>query len=227
VVDRYGAIIRKNSEKKEIYIIFSADSFGEGADHILNVLKEKNVKGSFFLTGNFLRNTANKSVIKRIISDGHYIAPHSDAHLLYIPWENREKLLVTKSEFQKDIKANYSELKKAGLKDFDNRYFLAPYEWYNSTIASWSAEMGINLINFTPGTGTNADYTTPDMKNYISSEQLFDRLKRFEANDMPGLNGAFLLIHLGTDPARTDKFYNRLDEIIQYFSDKGYTFNKL
>ncbi len=73
IYDRYGAVIRKNSEKKEIYLIFSADSFGEGADHILNVLNEKNIQGSFFLTGNFLRDKANRSVIKRIIAGNHYL----------------------------------------------------------------------------------------------------------------------------------------------------------
>jgi hypothetical protein len=65
------------------------------------------------------------------------------------------------------------------------------------------------------------------MKNYKSSEVLFNDLKRYEASVKNGLYGAILLIHLGTAPERTDKFYNKLEEIIQYFSSKGYTFKKL
>jgi len=226
-IDRYGAIIRKDIVEKEIHLIFSADSFGEGAEKILNVLSKNKVKGSFFLTGNFLRNNNYLSVIKRVIADGHFIGPHSDKHLLYIPWENRDSLLVTKATFQDDLKANYNELKRKGAKPPQERYFLAPYEWYNSEIASWAADMGVRLINFTPGTVTNADYTTPDMKNYQSSEMLLEKLKKYEANEPGGLNGAFVLIHLGTDPDRTDKFYDKLEELIGFFSSKGYTFNKL
>jgi endoglucanase len=65
------------------------------------------------------------------------------------------------------------------------------------------------------------------MKNYISSEELLNRLKNFEAGDPDGLNGALILIHPGTHPDRTDKFYNKLEEIITYFSSKGYKFNRL
>jgi endoglucanase len=227
IIDEHGALIRNNIDKKEIYLIFSADEYGEGFEHILNILSGHKAGGSFFLTGNFLRNQVYADIVKRIISDGHFIGPHSDRHLLYASWEKRDSLLVDRSTFQSDLRNNYRELgkKKSGMPE--TLYFLAPYEWYNSAIASWTAGMGARLINFTPGTDTNADYTTPDMKNYISSEELLNRLKNFEAGDPDGLNGALILIHPGTHPDRTDKFYNKLEEIITYFSSKGYKFNRL
>jgi peptidoglycan/xylan/chitin deacetylase (PgdA/CDA1 family) len=227
VIDPHGALVRKGSDKKKIYLVFSADEFGEGFDYILNTLDEHKIKGSFFLTGNFLRNKKYSTVIKRIITGGHYLGPHSDGHLLYVPWENRDTLLVTKEQFNADLKKNCVELSKAGLKKQRPEYFLAPYEWYNSAISRWSAEMGLTLVNITPGTGTGADYTAPEMKNYKSSDQLMQRLISFEENSPQGLNGALILIHPGTDPERTDKLYLRLDEIIEYFSEKGYTFSKL
>ena len=33
-----------------------------------------------------------------------------------------------------------------------------------------------------------------------------------------------LLIHIGTHPDRTDKFYNRLDDLIKNLKGKGYEF---
>ena len=227
ITDPNGALVRKNINRKEIYLIFSADEYGEGAGHILNILSENKAGGSFFLTGKFLRNPENAPAVRRIISDNHFLGPHSDNHLLYASWENRDSLLVSKSIFQSDLKANYKELKKRRADLSGTRYFLPPYEWYNSVIASWTADMGVKLINFSPGTGTNADYTTPDLQNYKSSEELLNRLKSFEAADPDGLNGAFILIHLGTHPDRTDKFYYKLDEIIKYFSSKGYEFTRL
>jgi len=225
--DAHGAMIRKGSDEKAIYLLFSADEFGEGFDHILNVLDDRKIRGSFFLTGNFLRDKKFAAVTRRIISGGHYIGPHSDGHLLYIPWENRDTLLVTKEQFNADLRNNIMALQKAGLKKQIPQYFLAPYEWYNFAISRWTEEMGMTLINFTPGTGTNADYTTPDMANYRSSEFLAERLASFEAGADMGLKGAMVLIHPGTDPARTDKFYLRLGDLIDFYTNKGYKFKRL
>jgi peptidoglycan/xylan/chitin deacetylase (PgdA/CDA1 family) len=144
-----------------------------------------------------------------------------------MPWENRDSLLVSREVFQADLRSNFNEIIKKGASIPSARYFLAPYEWYNSAIAAWTANMGVQLINFSPGSGTNADYTTPDMSNYQSSDMLIKRLKEFEESEQYGMNGSFILIHLGTDPGRKDKFYNRLEEIINYFSSRGYTFKKL
>lgn len=38
------------------------------------------------------------------------------------------------------------------------------------------------------------------------------------------LNGHFILMHLGTVPERTDKFYNWLDRIIKTLKSRGYQF---
>ena len=102
-------------------------------------------------------------------------------------------------------------------------YFIPPYEWWNDDIVRWCNEKGITIFNFTPGTGTNADYTWPEMGNaYKSSEELINNLKKFEATNPNHLNGAILLIHAGTDPRRKDKLYDHLDELIVYLKQKGY-----
>jgi peptidoglycan/xylan/chitin deacetylase (PgdA/CDA1 family) len=226
IYDDHGALIRKGSDEKAIYLLFSADDYGEGFEHILDVLDRKMIRGSFFLTGKFLRNKQFAPVTKRLISSGHYLGPHSDGHLLYVPWEDRDTLLVTRDQFNQDMRKNIIELGQAGVRE-KPRWFLAPYEWYNSAISRWSEELGLTLVNFTPGTGTNADYTTPEMANYRSSGFLLERLARFEESSPQGLNGALLLIHPGTDPARGDKFYHKLEELIEYYQGKGYTFKKL
>ena len=47
---------------------------------------------------------------------------------------------------------------------------------------------------------------------------------KYESKDPDGLNGFMMLIHFGVDARRTDKLYNRLDEIITTLKDKGYEF---
>ncbi|MBP9481595.1 MAG: hypothetical protein KBF15_09095, partial [Parabacteroides sp.] len=66
------------------------------------------------------------------------------------------------------------------------------------------------------------DYTTPDMKNYKSSKDIYNRRTKVEASE--GLNGHLLLVHFGTHPYRTDKFYNQLEKLIKALKKKGYTF---
>lgn len=226
VTDSQGALVRIDTTGKSVFLVFSADEYGDGFDYILTLLNKYDIKASFFLTGNFLRNRNFRKTVRRIIDEGHYVGPHSDRHLLYMPWDNRDSLLVTKAEFTDDLRSNIRALRDAGYRE-SPEYFLAPYEWYNSSIVNWSRALGLRLINLTPGTATNADYTIPGESNYRSSQQLIERLRDFEESSQVGLDGAIILIHPGTAAERTDKLYMRLGEIIEYYSKKGYRFNRL
>ena len=197
--------------------------FADGADFITKTLKEEKVKASFFFTGDFYRNKSFRSAIKKLKRNGHYLGAHSDKHLLYCDWSKRDSLLVSKQAFTDDLLQNYAEVKKFGVKKQDAKFFLPPYEWYNDTIAQWTSELGLDLINFSPGTRSTADYTTPDMKGYRSSDEIYQSIMNYEKQP-PGLNGFILLIHIGTDPARTDKFYYRLPQLLKELKAKGYRF---
>ena len=129
--------------------------------------------------------------------------------------------------FTNDLLKNYSIMSRFGLQKKDAPFFLPPYEWYNDSIAEWTKELGFNLINFTPGTSSAADYTTPDMKNYRSSEEIYRSIINYEQTKPAGLNGFILLMHIGTDPKRTDKFYHRLPELIKHLKAKGYQFQRV
>ena len=162
-----------------------------------------------------------------MVAGNHYVGPHSDRHLLYAPWEKRDSLLVTKKQFDDDLTANLKELNKFGVAPDVVKYYLPPYEWCNRAIVGWTADQKMQMVNFTPGVGTNADYTTPELKNYRSSKQLMDRLMQFESTNPNHLNGAIVLVHLGTHPGRKDKFYDSLNQIIETLSKKGYLFDTL
>lgn len=205
-------------------MVFTGHEFADGGNFIAKTLKQEKIKSSFFFTGDFFRNPAFTNIIVNLKKQGNYIAPHSDKHLLYCDWTKRDSLLVTKNEFAKDLLRNYSMMSRFGLHENDAPFFLPPYEWYNDSISDWTKGMGLQLINFTPGTRSNADYTTPVDKNYRSSEEIYNSIIIYEQSKPAGLNGFILLVHIGTDPKRTDKFYNRLPELIKYFKAKGYQF---
>ncbi len=214
-----GAIIRGSKDEKKIALVFTGDEFADGGASIRKTLKQEKVKASFFLTGNFYRNPAFKNLIKDLKADGNYLGAHSDQHLLYADWKNRDSLLVTREQFEKDLKANYAEMEKFGLPKA--KYFLPPYEWYNKSISNWTKETGLQLINFTPGTRSNADYTYPQMgKSYRSSDEIVKSILDYEKENT--LNGFILLLHIGTDARRTDKFYHQLPVLLKYLKKNGY-----
>ena len=225
--DRFGAIVRVNPGRKVIYLCFTADENFNGAETILQTLRKQKVKGNFFLTGNCLRYLPNRNVIRRIVAEGHYVGGHSDGHVLYCDWGADRPSLMGADSILCDLKANYAELARFGVPPEAARWFLPPYEHYNDFSVQLLEAMGLRVVNYTPGTGTPADYTTPDMKNYRKAQPLIDGLWRFEREQ--GLAGALLLIHPGVEESRpqTERLYNRLDEIIRYLKKKGYSFDRL
>jgi len=218
-----GGIIRTDPSVKHIDFVFTAADRADGAERIISTLRKYNIKGGFFFTGEFFEMYPD--VVKRLVAEGHYIGSHSYGHLLYAPWDKRDSLLVTKQEFEEDMFKSYKKLREFGITDAP--YFIPPYEHYNSTIASWARQLGLQIINYTPGTLTNGDYTTPDMKHYFSSKEILNRIWEYERTDPNGLNGHIMLIHFGTVPARTDKFYDKLPGLIRELRRKGYSFTPL
>ena len=209
-------------------MVFTADEFGDGGKSILNTLKKEKIHGSFFFTGNFYSNPKFKSIIKKLRRNGNYLGSHSDKHLLYCDWEKRDSLLVTHKEFKEDLLNSYQKLGNWNIQKDEAHYFLPPYEWYNDSIAAWTQQLGLQLINFSPGTRSNADYTYPEMgKKYVSSDAVMNSILEYEKNSKNGLNGFILLTHFGTDPRRTDKFYDRLPELIKELKKDGYEFLRI
>jgi endoglucanase len=219
----HGAVVRGDRSRKEIALVFTGDEYADGGEKIRQALKNHSVPGSFFFTGKFYRNAAFTSIIKNLIDDRHYIGAHSDQHLLYCDWSKRDSLLVSEDEFTADLDANYREMARFGISREQARFFLPPYEWYNEQIAQWTRARALQLVNYSPGTLSHADYTVPNGEsNYYSSEKIMNSILSYEAKS--GLNGFILLSHIGTAPQRTDKFYDRLNELLDTLQNRGYRF---
>lgn len=214
-----------NPEEKTVYLTFTGDSLFSGIDDVLKSLRKAKVKGSFFLTGNCIRLHGEK--VKEIIRQGHIVAPHSDKHLLYADWADRNKTLVTRDSVVNDVLNNLAEIKRIGIDPASVTFFMPPYEYSNLETNNWVKDLGLEVVSFTSGTLTNADYTIPSMKSYRSSEVIFNHLEKFERESEHGLNGAILLIHPGVHPERPDPFYKKLGQIIKLLRKRGYSFGVL
>ncbi len=216
-----GAIVRGDTARKAIALVFTGHEYADGGEAVREALKTAGTPASFFFTGDFYRSFP--ALVAGLKKDGHYLGAHSDRHLLYCSWEKRDSLLISQETFLTDLRNNYRAMKKAGIEKA--RYFLPPYEWYNETIAAWTREENLQLVNFTSGTLSHADYTTPSMPNYRNSEVILESIRKQEREK--GMNGFILLVHIGTHPERTDKLYHQLPQLIRELKEKGYGFVRI
>jgi peptidoglycan/xylan/chitin deacetylase (PgdA/CDA1 family) len=222
-----GGVVRGDTSRRTLAVVFTGGDFGEGADQILDVLARQNVKASFFVTGDFVRTREFHPALRRMVTDGHYLGPHSDTHPLYCPWDDRSKTLVTEAFFKSDVQKNIDDLRALGALT-DRRqvvYFIPPFEWYNQDQTRWAAEMGVLLFNFTPGSGSNRDWAPEGHKSFVASKQIIDDILAYERTDPYGLNGFLLLLHVGSQ--RQDKPWKLLESLVAELKSRGYEFARV
>ncbi len=224
--DDFGAAVKHTvTNRKTVHLIFTADSAFEGGVLTLDLLKDRGVKASFFFTGNFMRDSmANGDIIRRAIMEGHYVGPHGDRHILLADWNKERTTLASTDSALTDIENAYPLLEKYGVSRDSAIIFIPSFEWYNKDHIDTFRKAGLFPVNMTPGIETYRDYTTPDLPYYTSSEWIWNQLMEHESSN--GLDGAIILIHLGTDSTRTDKFYRYLPELIDTLSARSYIFER-
>lgn len=222
----HGAAIRGDTSRRQIALIFTGGEYGEGTEFILNALRDAAIQAGFFVTGDYVAHVDHHARLRRMVLEGHYVGPHSHTHPLYCPWEDRERTLVTREFFTCDLARNIAELREFGaLQPNQPVYFIPPYEWYNADQVEWAAQMGVTLFNFSPGSGSNRDWIPEGHARFVSSGQILRDILAYEQQDPRGLNGFFLLLHLGS--RRVDKMHVHLPALIDALRDRGYTFARV
>lgn len=221
-----GGIVRGDRTRKQIALVFTGGDYGEGTAPILDTLRRERVPASLFVTGGFLRRPTEAKLLRRAVREGHYVGPHSDQHLLYATWEERNKSIVSEQQFKQDLKKNIGDLRRLGaLPNGQPVFFIPPYEWFNQDQVRWSRDLGVTLFNFSPGSGSNRDYLPESDKRFVSSEDIVRGILDYERKSPDGMNGFILLLHLGAD--RQDKAWMLLPQLIRDLRARGYDFVRI
>ena len=80
IIDEYKGISMGNSEKPYVYLTFDCGYEAGYTEKILEVLKQNEVKATFFITGHYLNSASD--MVKKMIDEGHIIRePHIRSHL--------------------------------------------------------------------------------------------------------------------------------------------------
>ena len=87
-----------NSKEKVAYLTFDDGPTKSATPKILDILKEEDVKASFFVIGKYVKN--HPDIVKRAYNEGHYIANHGYNHNNSILYKNNPYFFIEK---KKDI----------------------------------------------------------------------------------------------------------------------------
>ncbi|MDR1942464.1 MAG: polysaccharide deacetylase family protein [Endomicrobium sp.] len=172
------------------------DGPGNSTLKILEILKEKGVKATFFMLGRQSERNPNDS--KKIADEGHEIATHTYGHVNFYAYKEEDKLKAIDKELA--LSLDIIE-KNTGTRPFLVRF---PYGYCGQDALDIAKENGCYAVNWTFGC---------DWDQNLTAEQMRDGyLKALE-------NGAVFLMH---DAPKNAKILTFLADFIDAIQKEGY-----
>ena len=134
LIDKYNGIAMGNKEDKSIYLTFDLGYEAGHTAKILDALKEKNVKGTFFITAHYL-NTAPE-LVERMINEGHIVGNHTVNH--------KSMPELSDGEINSELmKLNQSLYEKFG---YEMRYMRPPKGEFSERTLSITESLGFKTV---------------------------------------------------------------------------------
>ena len=78
IMDKYNGIYMGNKEKKIVYLTFDLGYEAGYTSKILEILKNNNVKATFFITAHYVNTQPD--LVKQMINEGHIVGNHTVNH---------------------------------------------------------------------------------------------------------------------------------------------------
>ena len=197
-----------HSETKRVFLTFD-DGPSTITNTILDVLKQENVKATFFVLGS--RVEANPDVVKRMYDEGHYIANHGYSHVYKNIYASPQAVL---DEYNKcnDVVKN-----AIGVPEYNSHLFRFPGGLVGGKYAEIKSQanelLKQNNIVHIDWNALNGDAET----NNLTVDFELKRLQETTQNK----NSIVLLMH---DAPAKKVTAEALPQIISYLREQGYEF---
>lgn len=78
IVERHGALWRVPTSERVIYLTFDQGYEAGFTARILDTLRDKDVRATFFLTGSYVRD--EPGLVRRMAAEGHLVGNHTKTH---------------------------------------------------------------------------------------------------------------------------------------------------
>lgn len=197
VGDRELPIYCVDTTEPKIALSFDAAWGNEDTQTILSILRENDVKVTFFMTGGWVSSYPED--VKAILADGHDLGNHSEHH--------KDMATLDTSQQKEELLTVHDRVRE--LTGYEMRLFRPPYGSYNNDLVRTAAALGYHTIQW------NVD--SLDWKDY-GADQITDTV----CNHPQLGNGSIILCHNGAKYTP-----QALDTMIKTLKDKGFTFVKI
>ncbi len=198
VVEEAGGMCIGNPNEKNIYLTFDNGYEAGYTSQILDVLKENDVKATFFITAHYL-NTAN-DLVKRMIEEGHIVGNHTVNHK-FLPNITDEQI---KDEVMKLHNSIYDQF------EYEMKFFRPPKGEFSQRVLNVTNSLGYTTVMW------SSAYDDWDKEKQNREEY---GKKRILQNLH---NGCVLLLH-GTSKDNA----NILNDVIKEIKSMGYEFKNI
>lgn len=196
-----------HSQEKVAYLTFDDGPSKSVTPLILDLLKQENIKATFFVLGN--RAKANPDVLKREYLEGHYIANHGYSHIYGEIYSSVEAVLDEYNRTRDIVREILGT-------DYDGHLFRFPggstggkYKNIKTEAKTLLADNNIAYIDWN---SLSSDAAGAKTKEAIIQNTI---------DTVGSKNSVVILMHDAGDKILT---YEVLPEIIQYLKEKGYSF---
>lgn len=206
-------------DEKYVFLTFD-DGPSPNTEVVLDILKENDVKATFFVLGkNLAENNDSKELLKRTFNDGHAIANHSYSHDLNMLYPSNS---VDSDYFISEFNKTNTLIKSILGDNFNTNVLRMPggyqsREYYDDTNLPYFDSLldNDNIVsidwNALNGDAEGIDYSTDEMLEYAKSTTGTS-------------NQVVILMH---DTYGKEKTAEMLPELIQFYKDNGYEFKTI
>ena len=184
-----------DTSQKEVYLTFDAGYDNGELSKILTTLKEKNVKASFFITGDFVKRFPE--LTRQITCDGHVVCNHSYSH--------RKIQNLSYEELKNDIEKLNDEYYKLTNQNMAN-YFRPPEGEFSKEALLNLRKLGYKTVFWSIA---YCDWNTKTKIHVDPVKEVMDNLHP----------GAIILLHT-VSKSNSNSLGTLIDEIVE----GGYTF---
>ena len=214
--DKKNNIVKKveeiyNSDYKRVFLTFDDGPSKSVTIPILDILKENNIKATFFMLGSNVNRYPE--IVKRAYQEGHYIANHSFTHEYKKIYESPEKVLEEYNRTEKVIR------KAIGDNTYNSRLFRFPGGSIGGKYDKNKQE-AVKLLNKNNIAHLDWNALTADAAGITDADEMLNYVEETIGNK----KSVVILMHdLGTKKTT----YEILPKLINALKEKGYVFENI
>lgn len=204
-IDTQSKVVTADTERKIVYLTFDDGPSTVVTNKILDVLKEQNIKATFFVVGNKIQG--REEILKRIYNEGHTIGLHTYTH-------KYRQIYSSESAFIEEMDKTAEEIKRViNIDPKAIRFPSGSKKHLSFSLLEKLHERNYKIYDWNLSLSDGIDYNTPATKLYQEA-----------TTKCINPNRIFLLAHCDQPNKNT---CDALPSIIKHYKNLGYEFQSI